>query len=78
MAFATHNYGTALTQARLLYEDVAAAAALANVLIEVLEPSTWSIVGPVKRGNGPGKAFGKSKGARDMDEKANIKRMFGR
>ena len=24
MAFATHNYGTALTQARLLYEDVAA------------------------------------------------------
>ena len=46
--------------------------------IEVLEPSTWAIVGPVKRGNGPGKAFGKGKGMRDMDEKANVKRMFGR
>ena len=35
MAFATHQYGTALTEARLGYEDVAAAAALAGVAVNV-------------------------------------------
>ena len=38
---------------------------------------TWTIVGPVKPGNGPGKAK-KAAYARDLDERANVKRMFGK
>ena len=76
MAFATHQYGTALTEARLAYEDVAAAAALAGVPINVLQPSTWTVIGPVKNGNGPNSKGAKGKGAKDLEEKENIKRMF--
>jgi hypothetical protein len=76
-AFATHNYTTALQYARQAYEAVAAGAALASVPVNVVEPSTWTIVGPVKSGNGPGKAK-KAAYARDLDERANVKRMFGK
>jgi hypothetical protein len=77
-AFATHNYGTALQFARQGYEAVVAGAALAGVPVNVVEPSTWTIVGPVKPGNGPGAKGKKLDYAKDLNEKANVKRMFGR
>jgi hypothetical protein len=55
-AFATHNYATALQFARQAYHSVVAGAGLAGVDVEIVEPSTWTIVGPVKPDNGPGKA----------------------
>ena len=76
-AFATHNYTTALQYARQAFEAVAAGAGLAGVPVNVVEPSTWTVVGPVKPGNGPGKAKNASY-ARDLDERANVKRMFSK
>lgn len=76
-AFATHNYATALEYARLGYEKVVEGAGLAGVPVEIVEPSTWTIVGPVKNGNGPNRAK-KGDYAKDLQEKANVKRMFGK
>jgi hypothetical protein len=76
-AFATHNYTTALQFARQGYEKVVEGAALAGVPVEIVEPSTWTIVGPVKPGNGPGKTK-RAAYAKDLEEKANVKRMFGK
>jgi hypothetical protein len=76
-AFATHNYTTALQFARQAYEAVAAGAGLAGVPVQVLEPSTWTAIGPVKPGNGPGRAK-KADYANDLDTTANVKRMFAK
>jgi hypothetical protein len=76
-AFATHNYTTALQFARQGYEKVVEGAALAGVPVEIVEPSTWTIDGPVKPGNGPGKTK-RADYAKDLEEKANVKRMFGK
>jgi hypothetical protein len=44
-----------------------------------LQPSTWTIIGPVKNGNGPNAKKAKTAdGARDLDTRANVKRMFGK
>jgi hypothetical protein len=77
-AFATHNYGTALQFARQAYEAVVAGAALVGVPVDVVEPSTWTVIGPVKPGNGPGAKAKKLDYAKDLNDKANVKRMFGR
>lgn len=74
-AFATHNYTTALQFARQGYEKVVEGAGLAGVPVEIVEPSTWTIIGPVKNGNGPNRTK-KGAYAKDLEEKANVKRMF--
>jgi hypothetical protein len=76
-AFAAHLYEAALAHARSAYELVAEAARLSGVPVQVLEPSTWTVLGPVKPGNGPGKGpVAASRQARDLDERANVKRMY--
>ena len=77
-AFAAHDYPTALRLARDAYEDVVAGAAAANVPVSIVEPSTWTVIYSGKPGNGPGKAGAKAAYARDLEERANIKRMFGK
>jgi hypothetical protein len=77
MAFAAHDYLAALAHARAAYDLVAQGAQLAGAPATIVEPSTWTIIGPVKPGNGPGKAK-KAGYAKDLDEKANVKRMFGK
>ena len=54
----------------------AAAAAIADVAVNVVQPSTWTVIGPVKNGNGPNSKVAKGKGDKDLEEKANVKRMF--
>jgi hypothetical protein len=44
----------------------------------VLEPSTWTILGPVKPGNGPGAKQTQALYPKDLDESANVKRMFAK
>jgi hypothetical protein len=78
VAFGTHDYGAAVTHARQAYQLVAAAAGLAGVPVTLREPSTWTIVGPVKPGNGPGGAKDRALYARDLEDKANVKRMFSK
>ncbi len=74
-----HDYQAMLGHAKEAYDYAVMAADAAGVDVELKEPSTWSIVGPVKKGNGPnGKAKGKGLYAKDLDEKANVKRMFGK
>ena len=51
---------------------------LAGKPAAVVEPSTFTVVGPVKPGNGPGRASAKARGARDLDDRANVKRMFSK
>ena len=46
--------------------------------VDVVEPSTWTVIGPVKPGNGPGARAKKLDYAKDLNDKANVKRMFGR
>jgi len=77
MAFAAHDHLAALGHARAAYDLVAQGAQLAGAPATIVEPSTWTIIGPVKPGNGPGKAK-KADYAKDLDEKANVKRMFGK
>jgi hypothetical protein len=74
-AFATHNYTAALQFARQAYEAVAAGAGFAGVPDQVVEPSTWTVIVPVKRGNGAGRAT-KAGYANGLDTTANVKRMF--
>ena len=57
---------------------MAEGATLAGKPATDVEPSTWTVVGPVKPGNGPGRAASKALDARDLDEKANVKRMFSK
>ncbi len=76
VAFGAHDTGAAVGRARQAYELVVAAAGLAGVPVTVRQPSTWTVVGPVKPGNGPGRAAGHALYARDLEEKANVKRMF--
>ena len=78
MAFAAHDYTGALGFARTAYGLVAEGATLAGKAAAVVEPSTWTVVGPVKPGNGPGRAAAKARGARDLDDRANVKRMFSK
>jgi hypothetical protein len=78
LAFASHDYTGSLAFAKAAYGLVAEGAALAGKPATVLEPSTWTIVGPVKPGNGPGRQATKALGPRDLDERANVKRMFGK
>jgi len=78
MAFAAHDYTGALGFARTAYGLVAEGATLAGKPAAVVEPSTWTVVGPVKPGNGPGRAAAKARGARDLDDRANVKRMFSK
>ena len=77
MAFSAHNYLDALQFARQGYEQIVEGAGLANKPVEIVEPSTWTMLGPVKNGNGPNRAK-KADYAQDLDEKANVKRMFGK
>ena len=76
MAFAAHDYTGALGHAKAAYDLVAEGAALAGAPATIVEPSTWTVVGPVKNGNGP--RAKKVDFAKDLDEKANVKRMFGK
>jgi hypothetical protein len=79
VAFGAHDYGAAVAHARQAYELEAAAAGLAGVAVTVRQPSTWTIVGPVKPGNGPsGSRKDRAAYARDLEDKANVKRMFSR
>jgi hypothetical protein len=78
MAFATHDYIAALENARAAYALVAEGAALAGKPAAIVEPSTFTILGPVKKGNGPSGKSAKAKTATDLDERANVKRMFGK
>ncbi len=73
-----HDYPAMLGHAKQAYDYAVMAADAAEVDLELKQPSTWSIVGPVKNGNGPsGKAKKADRDyARDLDEKANVKRMF--
>jgi len=77
-AFAAHDYPTALRLAREGYEAVVAGAAAANVPVSIVEPSTWTVIYSGKPGNGPGKKNAKGLYAKDLEERANIKRMFGK
>jgi hypothetical protein len=77
-ALSAHDYGTSLSEARSAYEAVRAGAVLAGVSATVVEPSTWSIIGPVKQGNGPNTKGKKGLYAKDLDDKANTKRMFSK
>ena len=76
MAFAAHDYTGALGHAKAAYDLVAEGAALAGAPTTIVEPSTWTIVGPVKNGNGP--RAKKVDYAKDLNQKANVKRMFGK
>jgi hypothetical protein len=78
VALAAHDYAGTLSNAKLAYDDVMAGAAAAPATaVSILQPSTWTIVGPIKPGNGPnGKANKKGNGAKDLETKANVKRMF--
>lgn len=77
-AFAGHDYINALRLAREGYEAVVAGAGAANVPVSIVEPSTWTVIYSGKPGNGPGKANAKGLYAKDLEERANIKRMFGK
>ena len=79
MAFATHDYASALSHARAAYELVAEGAALAGAPAAVVEPSTWTVIESGKKGNGPNRAnVEKADVARDLDEQANVKRVFSK
>ena len=77
MAFTAHLYGDALGHARAAYDLIAEGAVLAGKPATIVEPSTWTILGPVKQGNGP-KRSKQADYARDLEEKANVKRMFSK
>ena len=75
-AFAAHDYALALSEARSAYNDVHDGAGLAGVPVTIIEPSTWTIVGPIKPGNGPNGKAGRGTYAKDLEDRANMKRMF--
>lgn len=73
-AFADHDYPTALANAETAYRGLLAWADSNGVAVTVRDPSTWTLVDPAKRGMGHVKL---SRGDRiDLDERANLKRMY--
>lgn len=78
MAFGTRNYSTALSNAKDAYGlVVAAAGGLANV--PVLTPSTWTIAGPIKNGNGnKNERRAVPSYAKDLHEQYNVKRVYAK
>jgi hypothetical protein len=74
-----HDYTGMLSHAKAAYDYAVQAANEAGVPVEVKQPSTWTIIGPVKNGNGPNGKKAKGTGyANDLDDRANVKRMFGK
>jgi hypothetical protein len=75
-AWSARNYSQALQYAKSAYDDVVAAAGgLANV--PILTPGTWSLAGPIKPGNG-NKNQKAADGARDLNERQNVKRVYSK
>ncbi len=75
-AWAVQDYSTALGLAKGAYEDVVSAwGGAANV--PILTPGTWSLAGPVKPGNG-NKNQKAANGARDLNERQNVKRVYSK
>ena len=76
-AFGAHEYLDALAAAKAAYWEVREAADEAGVAVVRQQPSTFTIVGPVKPGNGPGKKTAPAY-ARDTHERTNVNRVFSK
>jgi hypothetical protein len=75
-ALSAHDYETMLKKAKAAYEAVVAAADASDVPITIQQPSTWTLAGPIKPGNGS-RADQKNY-ATDLDSQHNVKRMYSK
>jgi hypothetical protein len=74
-ALASHDYPGMLAKAKAAYESVVAVAGASAVTM--LEPSTWTLAGPIKPGNGNSTDVGWL-GAKDLDPQHNVKRVYSK
>lgn len=75
-AWRARAYSRALLLAKAAYEDVVAASGGLDK-VEIQSPSTWTIAGPVKPGNG-NKNQKAAAYARDLEERHNVKRVYSK
>jgi hypothetical protein len=74
-ALSNHQYQLMLTKAKAAYESVVATAG--PPAVTVLQPSTWTLAGPIKPGNGNNTDTG-SLGAKDLNSQHNVKRIYSK
>ncbi len=74
-ALTIHNYDEMLALSKEAYESVVATAG--PTAVSVLEPSTWTLAGPVKPGNGNRTDAGWL-GAKDLNSQHNVKRVYSK
>jgi hypothetical protein len=75
-ALSAHDYETMLTKAKEAYEAVVAAADAKGVPVTIQQPSTWTLAGPIKPGNGS--RADQRDYATDLDSQHNVKRMYSK
>lgn len=76
VALSAHDYKTMLTKAKAAYEAVAAVADANGMPVTIQQPSTWTLAGPVKPGNG--RRADRANYATDLDERHNVKRVYSK